>query len=411
MDRPRIVTRRRVWPVAVAAVIAAGALVLVATRTPAAPAVERTAIVIATVERGPFVHDISAAGALVAEQPRLIAAPSAGRVERIEIEQGDALQKGQVLLRLSNRDTVRQLLEAEQRVAEAEADLADLRATLQARSLESEKTLRRTQYEKQDALRQAEASSQLATEGLVSNLDAVRHREASQEVAERVSTERQRHEALTRSANAQIDAARNRIERLRALVEFHRALVDALIVRAPADTTAREILVQEGEWVNEGHRLVRLVEPGRLKAVLRVPEATAHEVRVGQRVFMSARGTELRGVVQRIAATVEEGSVAAEVHLQGELPQSARPDLSVDGRIEISRTADALTLARPLSAMPNTSVQLFKLDAKRGTAQRTGVRFGSASIERIVVTAGAEPGDRFIVAGLDGRTEPVIRVE
>ena len=410
-DRPRATATRRVWPIAAAAVAAIAVVVFLAMRAPAAAAVERNSVVIDTVTRGPFVVDISAAGTLVAEQPRLIAAPAAGRVESIDIEPGDQLQAGQLLLRLSNRETHRQLLEVEQQVAAGEADLADLRATLQARSLDSEKALRHTDFEKQDARRQAEASAQLAQEGLISGLESIRHREAALELDQRLVTERQRHQAVLRSADAQIAAQQNRVERLRALLAFHRSVVESLAVRAPSATTARDILVQEGEWVTEGQRLVRLVEPGRLKAVLQVPEAAAHELRVGQQVTMNARGTALRGVVHRLAAAVEQGTLAAEVRLEGEVPPSARPDLSIAGRISVDNLADALSIARSANAAPNSAAVLFKLDRDGKTARRTPVQFGVASADRIVVARGASAGERFIIAGAEGRTEQVIRVE
>ncbi len=411
MDRPRASARRPVWPVvAITVVLGMAALVLVRTGSPV-PIVDRTTLVTDTVTSGLFVHEVSAAGSLIAEQPRVIAAPAAGRIEMIRIEHGDQLETGEVILKIANREIMRQLLEVEQQLAAGEADLEDLRATLQARSLESEAALRRTEFQKQDADRQAEASSKLAEEGLISSLEALRQREAAEELAERVVTERDRHAAIARSAQAQLQAQNNRLERHRDFYRFHSSLVETLLVRAPAETTAREILVQEGEWVSEGQRLVRLVEPDRLKAVLQVPEAAAHLLGVGQRVTMNARGTALQGRIDRVAAAVEQGTVAAEVRLEGELPTSARPDLSVEGRIEVSRIPEALSIARPLNAMPDVTGRLYEVGDDSRTAVLTEVRFGTASVDRIVLISGARTGDHFVIAGLDGRTEPVIRLK
>lgn len=411
MDRQRPVASRRAWPIAFIAVALIAVLLFNLKLRPAVPSVERDAVVIAPVTRGVFVQEIAAAGSLVAEQPRLIAAPAAGRVEAIEVEPGDQLRDGEVIMRLSNREVVRQLLEADQQLAVAEADLTDLEATLQARSLESASALRRTEFERQDSKRQSDATSQLAREGLVSNLEALRRSEASQEVAERVETDRKRHTALTRSAEAQLRAQRNRVDRLHALHAFHRTLVDSLVIRASSTMTAREILVQEGEWVTEGQRLVRLVEPGKLKAVLQVAEAAAHELRVGQKVTMNARGAMLNGHISRVAAAVEQGTVAAEVRLDGDLPAGVRPDLSVEGRVEIGRIGDALSVSRTAIAMPNTVAHVYKLDANDRTARRVQVRFGASSADRIVIVSGAAAGDRLVIAGLDGRTEPVVKLD
>jgi multidrug efflux pump subunit AcrA (membrane-fusion protein) len=411
MDRPRAAPRasRRKWLLAL--VVVGSSLVVVATLRPAEPPVDRASLVIDTVRRGAFVHEIAAAGTLVAEESRLVAAPAAARVEAIPVEPGDRLRAGDIIVELSNREVVRELLEAEQQLAGAEADLADLASTLQARALESESALRRTRFERQDTRRQAEASSELARQGLISELEAVRRRETAEELAARVGSEERRHEALLRSADAQLAAQRNRLERQRHLQRFHRSVVDSLVVRAQGDTTVRDVAVQKGEWVIEGQRLVRLVEPGGLEAVLLVPEAVAHQVRVGQPVAIDARGTALRGRVARIAAAVEQGTLPVHVKLEGALPPGIRPELSVEGRIEIARMADALSIARSAHASAAARGTLYKLDRDGRVARKATVQYGPAGVDRIVIVRGAAAGDRFIVAGLDARTEAVVRLE
>ena len=205
---------------------------------------------------------------------------------------------------------------------------------------------------------------------------------------------------------AQLAAQRNRIERLRALHEFQRGIVDGLIVRTPSDAIVRETMVQDGEWVSEGHRLARLVEPGRLKAVLQVPESTALDVRSGQRVTMNARGMTLHGVVDRVGATVEQGTVAVEVRLAGDLPDSLRPDLSVDARIELARESDVLTISRPSRA----GSSLYRIEPNGRRAQRISVDYGAASVDRVVIRSGAAAGDRLIISGAEDHDEPVIRL-
>jgi HlyD family secretion protein len=412
MDRPRTTTARPRRKLAIIAIVIGAALLLVATLRPAAPpALDRAEIVIDTVRRGEFVHEVVAAGTLVAEEARLLAAPAAGRIEIIRVQPGDRLKAGDVILELWNRETRRQLLEVEQQVAAAEAELADLAATLKARSLESEKALRHTRFERRDAQRQAEAGTELARAGLMPELEATRRREAAEELEERVGSESARHDAIAQSADAQMAAARNRVERMRALLAFHRGLVESLVVRAPSDTTVRDVAVQPGEWANEGQRLARLVEPARLKAVLLVPEAVAHEVRTGQRVTMSARGASLAGEVARIAAAVEQGTLAVDVKLVGTLPPNVRPELSVDGRVELGRVRDALSISRTARAAASSKAVLYKVDRDGRTARRTAVQYGMAGADRIVVAAGAAAGERFIVAGADSQTAPVIRIQ
>lgn len=412
MDRPiPAVASRRLWPIAMGGLVLASAAVVMASLRGPMPSVERDRIVIDSVRRGPFVHEIAAPGTLVAEQMRLIAAPAAGRVESIHVKAGDSVRRGDAIVTLTNREAMKELLEVEQQLAVAEADLAGIGATLQAQRLDEQKALRRTEFEQRDAERRAEAATRLAQEGLTPELEAIRARESAVEIAGRVASERARRVAIERSAAAQLDAQRNRIARLRALHAFQKSIVEGLVVRTPADGVVRDAPVQEGEWVTEGHRLARLVEPGRLKAVLQVPEATALDVRAGQDVALNARGTTLRGVVDRVAATVEQGTVAVEVRLSGDLPDSLRPDLGIDGRIVLSRAGEVLTIARPAHAIPNGTAALYRIDESGRTAHRTAVRFGAASVDRIVIAAGAAAGDRLLISGTNAVEEPVIRIE
>ena len=411
MDRPRTAATGKKRTAIAVAIIAAASLLLVASLRRGDPSLEKAGLVTDEVRRGEFVHEVAAPGSLVAEQTRLIAAPVAGRIEAIRVKPGDGLLAGDVIVELSNRETLRQLLEIEQQLAGAEADLADLEATLEVRSLESEKNVRRTRFEQLDAQRRAVASTELATQGLLSGLEAARERDAAEEVTGRVGSETERHAALMRSASAQMSAQRNRIERLRALQRFHRSVVDSLVVRTPGDTTVRDVAVQEGEWVAEGQRLIRLVEPGRLKAMLLVPEAAAQEVRIGQRVTMNARGVILAGAISRVGAAVENGTLAVEVELEGAIPAAARPDLSVDGRIELRRIKDALSMARPARAVAGGTSNVYRIDANGRTARRITIRYGPASLDRIVVIAGASTGDRFLIAGAEDRSEPVLKLQ
>lgn len=410
MDRVRArPSRRGAWAIGASA-LAIGSVLVLAFLPRAVPSVERSALVIDTATRGIFVREIAAAGTLVAEQSRLIVAPAAGRVEAVHVDSGQDVTAGDLLVTLANRETIKELLEIEQQLSVAEADLADLSATLQARSLENESLIRKVEFERRDAARQSEATAQLAREGLISNLEALRAREASEEAAGRAASEQQRHRALAQSANAQLAAQRDRIERLRALRAFQQAIVESLAVRTPVDGAIREVLVQDGEWVGEGQRMFRLVERGRLEALLQVPEAAAREVKAGQRVIMNARGTTLTGEVKRVAPAVEQGTVAVEVDLNDPLPNGLRPDLSLEGRVEITRQADVLTVARPSNATPNATGYLYRLDSKN-VARRIPVRYGADSVDRIVVAAGARAGDRLVIAGLDQRTEAAIKVK
>jgi hypothetical protein len=162
----------------------------------------------------------------------------------------------------------------------------------------------------------------------------------------------------------------------------------------------QEVSLQIGQWANPGATLARLVEPGRLKAVLRVPETQARDVTVGQAAAVDTRNGVVQGRVVRIDPAVQNGTVTVDVALEGELPRGARPDLSVDGTIEIERLADVLHLGRPAYGQPESTVGLFRLAADGKSATRIPVKLGRGSVNRIEILEGLSAGDMVILSDM-----------
>lgn len=402
MDIPRSNNGRKRGRLYTAAGIGALVLVTVAVSRlePAAPTVERATVWVDTVARGTMVRQVRGPGTLVPEQIRYIAAVTAGRVERVLAEPGAEVEPGTVLLELSNPEVARQTLEVQRQLTQAEAELVNLRASLENQRLNQQAAVASVLSEAREAQRQAEANEELARRGLISTMDLGRTRDRATELETRLQIERQRVEFLAESMRAQLAAQQSQIERLRGLVEFQREQVASLQVRAGASGVLRELPLQEGQWVNPGSNLAVVVQPGRLKAELRVPETQARDVVVGLNAAIDTRNGVVPGRVVRIDPAVQNGTVRVDVALDGALPRGARPDLSVDGVIEIDRLENALHVGRPAYGAAESSIGLFRLSPDGSEATRVRVRLGRGSVNTIEVLDGLREGDVVILSDM-----------
>lgn len=366
---------------------------------PAAPSVERATLWMDTVQRGAMVREVRAPGTLVPEQIRWVSAVTAGRVERVLAQPGIAVDSQSELLVLSNPDVQREALEAQRQLVAAEAELVNLRATLENQRLNQAAQVASVRGDQREAARQADANEKLAERELLAPLELSRSQDRAEELAERLQIEQQRLRFLTQSMQAQLAAQRAQVERLRGLVEFQQRYVESMRVTAGTSGVLRELPLQEGQWVNPGDRLAVVVQPGRLKAELRVPETQAKDVVVGQRASIDTRNGLVAGRVIRIDPAVQNGTVTVDVALEGALPRGARPDLSVDGTIQIERLADVLYVGRPAYGQAEGTVGLFRLTGD-DEAVRVNVQLGRASASTIEVRGGLKPGDVVILSDM-----------
>jgi len=391
--------RRRQIALAVLGSAAVLALVVfVARLDPAAPSVPRESLWLDTVKRGEMLREVRGPGTLVPKEIRWIAAETAARVDRIVIKPGATVEPDTVILELSNPDVVEAQLQAEAAHTAAQADYLARQMTLESQLLDQRANLAGFQADFEAARLQAEAEAELAAKGIISALQFRRSQLTADQLKLRVGIEQERITKFERTIGAQLAADRARTEQLAHTAQQRRRQVDGLRLRAGIAGVLQQVPVQEGQQVMAGSNLARVARPGELMAELRIPETQVKDVAFGQAVRIDTRNGVVPGRVTRIDPAVQNGSVLVDVELVGALPPGARPDLSVDGTIEIERLEDVLFVGRPAYGQPDSEVRLFRIDADSGLALRVPVRLGRASVSLIEVAQGLQPGDQIILS-------------
>ncbi|NIP60377.1 MAG: HlyD family efflux transporter periplasmic adaptor subunit [Gemmatimonadetes bacterium] len=387
-----------------AAVVVVLVLITGALRTlkPAAPTVDAATVWVDTVQHGTMVRQVRGPGTLVPEQRRWITAVTAGRVEEILILPGSEVSGETVFLHMSNPDVEVQLLEARQQLSDAQARLVSLRSDLETQRLNQQGLVAQVRTQYLDAKRQYEINRSLHEKNtdLVARAELERTRESAEELETRLEIERQRLRVLASSVEEQLDAQRTQVQRLQAIVEFNEQRVASLDVRAGVNGVLAELPVEEGQWVTAGGTLARVVQPGRLKAEIRIPQTQAQDIAVGQVAHIDTRNDTIQGQVTRIDPAVQNGTVTIDVALPEELPRSARPDLSVDGTVVIERLDDVTYMGRPAYGQANSQVGIFKLVEGGEYAQRVTVLLGRSSVNEIEVREGLQQGDVVILSDM-----------
>jgi HlyD family secretion protein len=365
----------------------------------AAPTVERAAIWVDTVRRGPMLRGVQGQGTLVPVEIRWITAVAPARVDRVRVLPGTKVQADTVLVDLINPDVELQALEADRQLAQAQAELTNLEASLTNQRLAQESVVASLSSEHQEAQRRAAADDALAKKGFLSALEMATSRDKASTLAGRQAFEEKRLGALARGIAAQVQAQRQKVEQLRAIAAFRHKEVEALHVRAGVAGVLQELPLQPGQSVAVGAVVAKVAQPDKLKAELRVPETQAKDVQLGQKATVDTRNGVVVGKVARIDPAAAAGTVKVDVAFDGPLPAGARPDLSVEGTIELERLNDVLYVGRPAFGQPEAAVGLFKLtDGEE--AVRTQVKLGKASVRTIEVRGGLAEGDRVILSDM-----------
>jgi multidrug resistance efflux pump len=402
LDIPRapVKSRKKYFLIGGGIVALVAVTVALSKMEPAAPTVERSTLWIDSVQKGTMLRQVRAPGTLVPEQIRYIPAVTAGRVEQVLVRPGTAVKANTVLLELSNPDVQLEMLAAQQQLTQAEAQLISLRTNLETTRLNQEGVVAtvRTQYE--DAKRIAEVTNALDEKGLSSASEAGRARDNLKELAARLEIEQKRLAILNNTIESQISLQRAQVSRLRDIAQFQVNRVGSMKVTAGADGVLQDMNLEPGQWVNPGITLGRVAQPGRLKAVLRVPETQAKDITIGQPVSIDTRNGLVAGRVFRIDPSVQNGTVQVEAMLEGELPRGARPDLSVDGTIEIERLTDVMYVGRPAYGQAESTVGLFRLEPDGSTAVRVNVKLGRSSVNTIEVVQGLNVNDKVIISDM-----------
>ena len=405
MDVPRksAAKKRLIKRIAIGVVLLAGvgAVSLVLARLkPAARSVELSTLWPDTVKRGPMVRDVRSLGTLVPEETLLIPANSDGRIDKILIKPGTPVKPDSVILTMSNPELQTALLDAEYTLKVAEAAYTDLRVTLEKQGLDLQATAAQVSADLHSAQLKAERDDALVKEGLVAQVDAKISDVTAQELSTRNGLEEKRLSINQESVEAQLAAQKVKIDQLRAEYKLKQDQVQELNVRAGTEgmLQALPVPVEEGQKVMAGTALAKVAQLSKLKAELKIAETQAKDVTIGQSAVIDTRNGLVKGKVSRIDPAVLNGTVTVDVKLEGTLPNGARPDLSVDGTIELEHLDDVVYMGRPVFGQAESTVSLFKIEPDGKYADRVQVQLGRASVNTIEVRKGLNVGDRVILS-------------
>lgn len=412
MDIPRDApkSKKRYIYGALAVLAIAGITYFLSTMERAAPTVDRATVWVDTVKRGEMLRQVRGPGTLVPEEIYHVSAETAGRVAELNYLPGVEVEPDTVLLELTNPDVELALDSAEQQLRAAEADYESTRVQLESQLMNLESQAATVEADYQQARLQADRERQLFEEGLTSELELELRMNRAEMLARRNELEQRRLEIFEEQMEAQLAATRAGVQQRRSEYQRRLSEVSSMKVTAGVDGVLREMDLEVGQRVNPGDTLAVVVQPKHLKAELRIDQTQAKDIQIGQPAEIDTRNGIIDGRVTRIDPAVQDGVVQVDVELLAdELPAGARPDLSVDGTIEIERLDDVLYVGRPAYGQANQRVGLFALTEDGEHAVRTNVELGASSVNTIVVRDGLQEGDQVILSDMS-RWDGVDRV-
>ena len=369
---------------------------------PAAPSVDRAAVWVDTVKRGPMLRLVRGSGTLVPEEIRWINTTTQGRVERIILRPGATVTPQSVILELSNPDLENSVRDAQLAHASAQASFANRKTELERSLLEQESQVAQIQTQYSNAKLDLEAQEALLKDGLVSLLQVRQRRAQTTDLENRLSIAQKQLEMARAGVSSQLAPQQAEVDQRRAAYQLRVQQLEDLKVKAGMDGVLSQVPVEVGQQVGPGTNLARVANPTRLKAEVRIAETQTKDIRIGQEAEVDTRNGIIKGKVMRIDPTATGGTVGVDISLDGELPPGARPDLSVDGTITLERLPDVIKVGRPAFGQENGKVTLFKLDGK-GEAHRVHVILGRSSVNEIEIIEGLQPGDQVILSDMSAQ--------
>jgi len=371
---------------------------------PAAPPVDRASVWIDKVKRGRMLRDVRGQGTLVSEDLRWIPATTTGRVERILLRPGTPVGADSVILQLSNPSLEQELEDAQLKLKAAESSLTSLRVQLEDEELQQRASAATIEADYKKAAMQADVNEQLSAQKLVSDLVLKQSQLDAEQLAVRNRIAQQQLAHAAESKSARLAERQSQVDQARAFMMLKAREVDALRVRPGVGGILQVVPVDVGQQVTPGTNLARVVNPSRLMAEVKVPETQARDVQVGQRASIDTHNGVVSGSVTRIDPSVQNGTVTVDVAIDGPLPAGSRPDLSVDGTIELERLDNVLYVGRPAFGDENTSTTLFRVQPD-GTAVRVPVKFGRSSVNLLEILSGINEGDQVVLSDMSAWNE------
>jgi HlyD family secretion protein len=399
--RKKKIIRRVVGLFIVAVVVSAGTVALSKLK-PAAPGVDMSTLWPDTVKRGPMLRDVRGLGTLVPEDTMLIPATSDGRVQRILVYPGTPVNANTVVMILTSQELETATLDAEYALKAAEADYENLKVTLEKTKIDLQAAAAQVGADYNTAKLEADRDADLAKQGLSSALDAKISAVKAQELGERYKLEQKRLEINAAAEEAQLAAQQVKVEQLRAEYNLKKSQLDQLNVKAGFDGVLQQLPapVEVGQKVTAGTPLGKVAQRSKLKAELKIAETQVKDVTIGQPATIDTRNGLIEGHVSRIDPSVLNGTVTVDVKLEGPLPAAARPDLSVDGTIQLEKLNNVVYVGRPVFGQQDSTVQLFKVEPDGKFADKVKVSFGKAAVNTIEVKEGLQVGDKVILSDM-----------
>jgi len=366
---------------------------------PAAPSVDSATVWKDTVKRGEMLRQVHGNGTLVPEEVRWIPATQDAIIEEVKAHAGDKVSANSIILILSSPDVKQRAADAELAVKGGEADLANLRATLQTDILNQKAAQAGVEADFNRAKLDFEANQELNKDGLVADVILKKSQESARELSAKNEMEKQKVAVNSQSAEARIAAQQAKVDQLRAAYDLRKQQLDDLNVRAGAAGVVQQVPVEAGQHVAPGTILAKVAEPGRLKAEVQIPETQIKDVVLGLMASIDTRNGIIPGRVIRMDPAAVNGTVKVDVSLDGEYPKAVRSDLSIDGTIDLERLANVLYVGRPAYGQADSTVGMFKL-MPNGEAHRIQVKLGRSSVNQIEVVDGLHEGDQVILSDM-----------
>jgi len=376
---------------------------------PAAPSVERATVWIDVVKRGPMLRQVRGSGTLVPEEIRWIPATTQGRVERIVLRAGANVTPTSVILELSNPELEQSVRDARLGYQSAQAAYQNRKAELESSLLAQESTVAGIEANYKNAVMDLQANEELFTEKLVAELTVKVKRSQVEELKSRLGVEEKRLEMTRNGIKSQLGPQAADVDQRRAAVDLRERQLDDLKVKAGMPGVLQcvcispTVQVEVGAQVGPGTNLARVANPSTLKAELRIAETQTRDIRIGQFAEVDTRNGYVKGKVGRIDPAAQGGTVGVDIILEGALPPGSRPDLSVDGTIQLERLDNVIYVGRPAFGQENSTVGLFKLNTDTGEAMRTNVKLGRSSVDKIEIIEGLQPGDQVILSDMSAQ--------
>ena len=369
---------------------------------PAAPSVDRATVWIDTVKRGPMLRQVRGSGTLVPEEIRWIPSTTAGRVETILLRPGAIVRPETVILVMTNPDLQQSVKEAQLAFQSAQAAYVNRKAELESALLNQQSDVASIKAALTKASLNLEAQEKLYTDKLVSEIQLKQSRSDAEELQNRFKIAESRLKIQTEGMKSQLAPQEADVDQKRAAYELKVRQLDDLKVKAGMNGVLQEVPVERGAQVNAGEKCARVADPSTLKAELRIAETQMRDIRIGQYAEVDTRNGTVKGKVARIDPKSTGGTVGVDVILEGKLPDGARPDLSVDGTIQLEKLENVIYMGRPAFGQENSTVGLFKLTAD-GEALRTNVKLGRTSVSQVEILEGLQPGDQVILSDMSAQ--------